>query len=84
MFSQRKQRLNVNLTLGSDTPFGELDTYLVKYQVEDKLPCTVVLTMQTPEEADSLMKVQKDLDETKVILVSSHFCILYVQCIHVT
>lgn len=38
----------------SDTPFVVLDQYLVQYQ--------------KPEEADSLMKVQKDLDETKVIL----------------
>lgn len=35
-------------------PFPELKEYLVKYQ--------------NPEEADSIMKIQKELDETKIVL----------------
>ena len=35
-------------------PFPELKTYLVKYQ--------------DPQEADSIMKIQKELDETKIVL----------------
>jgi hypothetical protein len=38
----------------SKVPFPELKEYLVKYQ--------------NPEEADSIMKIQKELDETKIVL----------------
>eukprot|EP00124_Ichthyophonus_hoferi_P005367 Ihof_evm2s760 gene=Ihof_evmTU2s760 len=37
-----------------DTPMPELEEHIIKYQ--------------NPHEADKLMKIQKDLDETKVIL----------------
>ena len=37
---------------------GTLSTYLTKYQ--------------DPKQADTIMKVQKELDETKIVLVSSH------------
>ena len=46
----------VSSWINSDTkvPFPELKEYLVKYQ--------------NPEEADSIMKIQKELDETKIVL----------------
>lgn len=40
-----------------DVAFPQLNTYLAKYQ--------------NPREADALTKIQEDLDETKIILVSS-------------
>jgi len=43
----------------SQTPFPPLADYLAKYQ--------------DPKQADPIMKVQKDLDETKIILVCLHF-----------
>lgn len=39
-----------------DITFNELDVYLAKYQ--------------NPREADAMTKMQEDLDETKIILVS--------------
>ena len=39
----------------SSMPFPQLNSSLSKYQ--------------NPHEADSMMKIQKDLDETKIILV---------------
>ena len=40
--------------------FTEIDTYLSKYQ--------------DPRQADAIMKVQQELDETKIILVSLNCC----------
>lgn len=42
---------------GSLLPFPELQGYIEKYQ--------------DPEEADSVMKIQKELDETKIIIFNS-------------
>jgi synaptobrevin family protein YKT6 len=38
----------------AQVPYPELKEYIVKYQ--------------NPEEADSIMKIQKELDETKIVL----------------
>lgn len=40
--------------------FEQLKVYLTKYQ--------------KPEEADAIMKVQKELDDTKVVLVGLKYC----------
>lgn len=44
-------------TLLRDTPFPQLKDTLVKYQ--------------NPAEADSMMRVQQELDETKIVLVGA-------------
>lgn len=49
--------LNAQDQDGNNTAMPELATYLVKYQ--------------NPHEADALMKVQQELDETKIILQQS-------------
>lgn len=47
---------NLLSCFATDTPMPELEERLIKFQ--------------NPSEADKLMKIQKDLDETKIILVS--------------
>ena len=42
-----------------DVTFPQLNTYLARYQ--------------NPREADAMTKIQEELDETKIILVSHHF-----------
>ena len=40
--------------------FPDINTYLQKYQ--------------DPRHADNIMRVQQELDETKIVLVRMHFC----------
>ena len=47
----------------SATPYPQLDDVLRRYQ--------------NPHEADSLMKVQRELDETKIVLVCHYFCLCF-------
>lgn len=44
----------INVTSGSGLEYPELEEYLKKYQ--------------DPQQADSIMKVQQELDETKIVL----------------
>ncbi|KAK8238220.1 Longin-like domain-containing protein [Phyllosticta capitalensis] len=45
---------NVFMTSNAECPMPELKQYIVKYQ--------------DPQQADSIMKIQKELDETKIVL----------------
>lgn len=45
---------NATQANSAETKFPELDSYLVKYQ--------------DPQQADTIMKVQQELDETKIVL----------------
>lgn len=45
---------NVFTASNAECPFPELKEYIVKYQ--------------DPQQADSIMKIQKELDETKIVL----------------
>ena len=47
-----------SFTNPSSISFPEIDTYLQKYQ--------------DPRQADAIMRVQQELDETKIVLVSQH------------
>ena len=48
---------NIKQTSSSSANYTELNAHLVKYQ--------------NPKEADALTKLQMDLDETKIILVTN-------------
>ena len=47
-----------SFTNPSSISFPEIDTYLQKYQ--------------DPRQADAIMRVQQELDETKIVLASQH------------
>lgn len=53
----------MKLILFSTIQFGELADYLQKYQ--------------DPKQADSMTKIQSELDETKIILVMNNFTDLF-------
>ena len=53
----------MKLILFSTIQFGELADYLQKYQ--------------DPKQADSMTKIQSELDETKIILVINNFTDLF-------
>ena len=60
----------------SDLSYPPLDAFIKKYQVcpsqcaGGPVSAYHIVSCQNPSEADSLMRVQNDLDETKIILVS--------------
>lgn len=59
-FSQKIPAANWPNLAERDVAFPQLNGYLAKYQ--------------NPREADAMTKIQEDLDETKIILVS-HLCL---------
>lgn len=58
-FSQKVPSSSWTVITEKDVVFPQLNAYLAKYQ--------------NPREADAMTKIQEDLDETKIILVSSLF-----------
>lgn len=59
-FSERYSSSNWPILQESEVNFPQLNAYLTKYQ--------------NPREADAMTKIQDELDETKIILVSNHCC----------
>ena len=53
-FLSKHPRSSFSSSNPSPLPFPELKDYIVKYQ--------------DPQQADSIMKIQKELDETKIVL----------------
>ena len=61
-----------------DLSYPPLDAMLSRYQVCPPSPLLtkpsiMVVVPQDPKEADPMMRVQNDLDETKIVLVSISF-----------
>lgn len=54
------------------------DACIVKHLIS----CFPIIILQDPAEADKLLKIQRDLDETKIILVSNSIAheLIYPDC----
>ena len=62
LYSSHSHPTTIHHRQSSATPYPQLDGVLQRYQ--------------NPHEADSLMKVQRELDETKIVLVCAASIVL--------